>query len=253
MQAHGEFPMLLIPAINLKDGKCVRLTGGDPGKPVRASEDPVAAATRWIEAGAKRLHVVDLDGACAGEPTNADAIHAIAEAFGDVQLQVGGGIRNEETVQAYLDAGVDWVIIGTRAVTTPHFINDLCLEFPEHIMVGLDSRDGRLAIDGWSKLSTHDLLDTARHLERDGVAAFVFTDIERDGLMQGLNVAATVELAQAVTVPVFASGGVKDMEDVRALSAADEENLAGIIVGRALYEGKFDLAEAQRLADSLAD
>lgn len=245
--------MLLIPAINLKDGRCVRPAGGDVRAPGRVTEDPVEAASRWAAAGATRLHIVDLDGARAGEPANADAIHAIAEALPDMLLQVGGGIRSEETVQVYLDAGVEWVIIGTRAVTTPHFVNDLCLEFPEHIIVGLDARNGRLAIDGWSKLSTHDLLDTARHLERDGVAAFIFTDIERDGMMQGLNVAATAELARAVTVPVFASGGVRDLEDVRGLAGADEGNLAGIIVGRALYEGRFDLAEAQRLADSLLD
>ena len=238
--------MLLIPAINLKNGHCVR------GKTV-VDKDPVAQARRWIEAGARRLHVVDLDGAVSGEPENADAVHAIATEYPDLPLQVGGGIRTEETVQAYLEAGVDWVIIGTRAVTTPHFVNDLCLEFPGHIIVGLDARGGRLAIDGWSKLSTHDLLDTARHLERDGIAAFVFTDIERDGKLGGINAVATIELARAVSVPVFASGGVGSLDDVRALAAAREDNLAGAIVGRALYDGKLDLAEAQRLADSLTD
>lgn len=236
--------MLLIPAINLRNGKCVR--------PKRAGDDPVEVARGWVDAGARRLHIVDLDGAVSGEPANADAIHAIAAAFPDVPMQVGGGIRSEDTVQTYLDAGVDWVIIGTRAVTAQHFVNDLCLEFPGHIMVGLDARDGRLAIDGWSKLSTHDLLDTARHLERDGIAAFVFTDIERDGKLGGLNAGATIELARAVTVPVFASGGVSSLDDVRALADAGEENLAGLIVGRALYEGKLSLSDAQRLADSLA-
>ena len=238
--------MLLIPAINLKNGHCVR------GSTV-VDKNPTDTARRWLEAGARRLHVIDLDGAVSGEPENAEAIHAIASAFPDVPLQVGGGVRSEETVQTYLDAGVDWVIIGTRAVTTPHFVNDLCLEFPGHIMVGLDAKDGRLAIDGWSKLSTHDLLDTARYLERDGIAAFVFTDIARDGRLGGINVEATVELARAVSVPVFAAGGVSSLDDVRALAAAGEDNLAGAIVGRALYDGKLDFAGAQRLADELAD
>ncbi len=245
--------MLLIPAIDLKDGQCVRLKNGRGDAEVVFSADPVKMAERWVEAGARRLHVVDLDGAAAGEPTNADAIHAIAAAFPDTPLQVGGGIRSEETVQAYLDAGVDWVIIGTKAVTAPHFVNNLCLEFPGHIIVGLDARDGRLAIDGWSKLSTHDLFDTARFFERDGVAAFVYTDVDRDGKLGGVNAEATVELARAVTVPVFAAGGISGLDCIRALADAGEENIAGAIVGRALYEGGLDLGEGQRLADSLAD
>lgn len=236
--------MLLIPAINLKNGRVVR-----PAATV--ADDPVEVAARWVTAGARRLHVVDLDGAATGEPANAAAIRAIAAAYPDLPLQVGGGVRDEETVQAYLDAGVDWVIIGTRAVTAQHFVNNLCLEFPGHIMVGLDARDGRLAIDGWSKLSTHNLLDTARFLERDGIAAFIYTDIDRDGQLNGINAPATIELAQAVTVPVFASGGAAGLDDVRALADAEEENLAGLVIGRALYEGKIDLAEAQRFADSL--
>lgn len=245
--------MLLIPAIDLKDGKCVRLKNGHAGSDVVYSEDPVKVAERWVKNGARRLHVVDLDGATDGAPANADAIHAIAAAFPDTPLQVGGGIRSEETVQAYLDAGVDWVIIGTKAVTAPHFVNDLCLEFPGHIIVGLDARDGRLATDGWSKLSTHDLLDTARFFERDGVAAFVFTDVDRDGKLSGVNAEATIELARAVTVPVFASGGVAGLDCIRALADAGEENIAGAIIGRALYEGGLDLGDAQQLADSLTD
>lgn len=242
--------MLLIPAIDLKDGQCVRLKPGQPEGEAIFSDDPVEVARRWVDAGAERLQIVDLDGAGTGEPVNAAAIHAIAAEFPHIPLQVAGGIHSEETVQAYLNSGVNWVIIGTRAVATPHFINDLCLEFPQHIMVTIDTQDGRLAIDARSKFSSHDLLDTARHLERDGVAAFVVTDVARDGRMKGANIQATIELASAVTVPVFASGGVSSLDDIRALGESEEDNIAGVIVGRALYEGELDLAEAQRLAAS---
>ena len=204
-----------------------------------------------MDAGARRLHIVDLDGAFKGKPVNHDIIHQISEAFPDVPIQVGGGIRDEDSIQAYLDAGVSYVILGTKAVTAPHFVSDVCVEFPGHIMVGLDVRDGKVAIEGWSKLSRHDAIDLAQHFEEDGVAAIVFTDIHRDGMMQGLNVDATVAFAQQLTIPVIASGGVTNLDDIKALCAVENEGVTGVITGRAIYEGTLDLAEAQRTADEL--
>lgn len=243
--------MLLIPAIDLKDGKCVRLRQGRMEDETIFSDDPVAMAARWVEAGARRLHLVDLNGAFEGKPMNRDVVHAIAEAFPEVPIQIGGGIRDEETVQSYLDAGVQFVIIGTKAVSAPHFVNDLCLEFPGHIIVGLDARDGKVAIDGWSKLSRHDVIDMARHFEQDGVSAIIYTDIGRDGMMNGVNVEATVKLAQAVNIPIIASGGITNLDDVRALCAQADEGIVGAITGRAIYEGSLDFAAGQRLADEL--
>jgi phosphoribosylformimino-5-aminoimidazole carboxamide ribotide isomerase len=243
--------MLIIPAIDIKDGKCVRLRQGDMQQETVFSDDPVAMAARWVEAGARRLHLVDLNGAFAGKPVNADVVAAIAEAFPDLPIQVGGGIRDEETVQTYLDAGVSYVIIGTQAVTVPHFVNDLCLEFPGHIIVGLDAKDGKVAVDGWSKLSKHDVIDMAKHFEQDGVEAIVYTDISRDGMMSGVNIDATVRLAQSINIPVIASGGITNIEDIRRLCKVAQEGIIGAITGRAIYEGTLDFAEAQRLADEL--
>jgi phosphoribosylformimino-5-aminoimidazole carboxamide ribotide isomerase len=244
--------MLIIPAIDLKDGKCVRLRQGRMEDDTVFSDDPVAMAGRWVDAGARRLHVVDLNGAFEGKPMNAGVIHAITETYPDLPVQVGGGIRDEDTVQTYLDAGVQYVIIGTKAVSAPHFVNDLCIEFPGHIIVGLDAKEGKVAIDGWSKLSNHDVIDLAQHFEQDGVEAIVYTDISRDGMMQGVNVEATVKLAQAITIPVIASGGITNLEDIRALCNVAEEGIMGAITGRAIYEGSLDFAEAQKLADEMA-
>lgn len=244
--------MLLIPAIDLKDGKCVRLRQGRMDDETVFGDDPVAVARRWVEAGARRLHMVDLNGAFEGKPVNAAAIRAVAEAFPDLPIQVGGGIRDEETVQAYLDAGVQYTIIGTKAVSAPHFINDLCVEFPGHIIVGLDAKDGKVAIDGWSKLSHHSVIDMAQRFEDDGVEAIVFTDIGRDGMMEGVNVESTVELARAIRIPVIASGGITSLDDIRALCKVADEGIMGAITGRAIYEGTLDLAEAQKLADELS-
>mgnify|MGYP001816468104 FL=1 len=242
--------MLLIPAIDLKDGKCVRLRQGRMDDETVFADDPLDMAQRWVDAGARRLHLVDLNGAFAGQPVNTQVVRRIADAFPDVPIQLGGGIRDEDTVQLYLDAGVQYVIIGTKAVSAPHFINDLCLEFPGHIIVGLDAKDGKVAIDGWSKLSNHDVIDMAQHFERDGVEAIVYTDISRDGMMQGVNVEATVKMASEISTPVIASGGISTLDDIKALQAVAEEGIMGAIIGRALYEGSIDLAEAQKLVDA---
>jgi phosphoribosylformimino-5-aminoimidazole carboxamide ribotide isomerase len=243
--------MLLIPAIDVKGGRCVRLRQGRMDDVTEFSDDPVAMATRWIEAGAKRLHVVDLDGAVVGRPVNAGVVQAIARKFPAIPIQIGGGIRDEDSVQAYLEAGVQYVIIGTKAISAPHFVNDLCLEFPGHIIVGLDAKDGKLAIKGWSKLSNHDVIDIAQRFEQDGVTAIVYTDISRDGMLTGVNIAATVGVARAVNIPIIASGGVTHLDDVKSLCEVAEEGIAGVIIGRALYEGSIDLADAQALVAKL--
>lgn len=241
--------MLLIPAIDLKDGRCVRLRQGNMDDETIFSDDPVAMAERWVEAGSRRIHLVDLDGAVQGFPVNADIIGRIAEAFPDVEIQVGGGIRDFNTIQTFLDVGVDYVIIGTQAVRTPHFVDDACLEFPGHIIVGLDARDGKVAVEGWAKLSSHSAVDMARRFEEAGVEALVFTDIGRDGMMRGVNTGATRELARSVDIPVIASGGVTTLDDVRDLCEAGKDGVSGAIIGRALYEGKLDLREAQKVVN----
>ena len=244
--------MLLIPAIDVKGGKCVRLRQGNMDDDTVYSEDPVAMAQRWVDAGARRLHIVDLDGATTGKPVNANVIHEIAEAFPELPIQVGGGIRDEDTIQEYLDAGVSHVILGTKAVTAPHFVSDVCMEFPGHIIIGLDVRDGKVAIEGWSKLSRHDALDLAQKYEHDGVNAIIYTDIGRDGMMTGVNIESTVEFARELAIPVIASGGITNLDDVRGLCEFSDEGIEGAITGRAIYEGTLDLKEAQALADSLA-
>jgi len=243
--------MLIIPAIDLKDGKCVRLKQGRMEDETIFSDDPVAMATRWVEAGARRLHLVDLNGAFEGKPVNADVVHAIAEKYPDLSIQVGGGIRDEDTIQTYIDAGVQYVILGTKAVNVPHFVSDVCAEFPGHIIVGLDAKDGKVAIDGWSKLSGHDVIDLAKHFQDDGVEAIIYTDIGRDGMMSGVNIEATVKLAQSITIPVIASGGITNIDDIKRLCEVEDEGIMGAITGRAIYEGSLDFAEAQKLADEL--
>ncbi|AGY91094.1 hypothetical protein SPICUR_00325 [Spiribacter curvatus] len=241
--------MQLIPAIDLKNGKCVRLRQGRMVDETIFSDDPLAVAAQWVEAGARRLHLVDLDGALAGFPVNADLIGRIAESHPDIEVQVGGGLRSFEVIQTYLDVGVNYVIIGTQAVRTPAFVDEACLEFPGRIMVGLDAREGRVATDGWESVSEVAASDLARRFEDAGVDSIVFTDIGRDGMMRGTNVEATAELARSIDIPVIASGGVTNLDDVRALCQVADSGISGAIVGRALYEGQIDLAEAQRLAD----
>ncbi len=243
--------MLLIPAIDIKDGKCVRLRQGRMDDVTVYAENPLDMAKRWVDAGARRLHLVDLDGALAGNPVNANVVHDIAETFPDIPIQIGGGIRDADTIQAYLDAGVNYVIIGTKAVTAPHFVSDVCLEFPGHIIIGLDAKNGKVATDGWSKLSHHDVNDMAKHFEDDGVVSIIFTDIGRDGMMNSVNTEATVELCKHITIPVIASGGITNLDDIRSLSEVAEEGIEGAITGRAIYEGTLDFAEAQKLADEI--
>jgi phosphoribosylformimino-5-aminoimidazole carboxamide ribotide isomerase len=243
--------LLLIPAIDLKDGKCVRLRQGKMDDVTVFSDDPVATAKRWVDAGARRLHVVDLNGARSGAPANAEAIQAIVEAFPELPVQVGGGIRDEDTIQTYLDIGVRYVILGTKAVNAPHFVSDVCTEFPGHIIVGLDAKDGKVAIDGWSKLSGHDVIDLAKKFQDDGVEAIIYTDIGRDGMLGGVNVDATVKLANAITIPVIASGGIANLDDIRQLCGVCDTGITGAITGRAIYEGTLDFAAAQKLADEL--
>jgi phosphoribosylformimino-5-aminoimidazole carboxamide ribotide isomerase len=242
--------MLLIPAIDIKNGKCVRLKQGRMDDETIYGEDPLEMANRWVNAGARRLHVVDLDGALAGKPENADIIHDIANTHPDIPIQVGGGVRDEDTIQTYLDVGVRYVIVGTKAVTSPHFVSDVCLEFPGHIIVGLDAKNGKLATDGWSKLSRHDATDMAKRFEDDGVAAIIFTDIGRDGMMNSVNLDSTLAICNEVTVPVIASGGITNLDDIRVLCETAKEGIMGAITGRAIYEGTLDFAEAQKLADS---
>jgi len=245
--------MLLIPAIDLQNGHCVRLRQGDLGDSTTFSDDPAAMATQWLDQGARRLHLVDLNGAVAGKPKNEAAIKAIVRAINDeIPIQIGGGIRDLDTIERYLDNGISYVIIGTAAVKDPGFLRDACSAFPGNIIVGLDARDGKVATDGWSKLSRHDVHDLARKFEDYGCEAIIYTDIARDGMLSGVNIDATVRLAQHVTIPVIASGGVTNLDDIKALCSVADQGIEGAILGRSLYEGTLDFAEAQELADELS-
>jgi phosphoribosylformimino-5-aminoimidazole carboxamide ribotide isomerase len=244
--------MLLIPAIDLKDGHCVRLKQGDMQQSTTFGEDPVVMATNWTMQGARRLHLVDLNGAFAGHPVNEKAIRRILKEVGSaVDVQLGGGIRDLDTIERYLDAGLRYVIIGTAAIRNPGFLQDACTAFGGHIMVGLDARDGKVATDGWSKLTRHDVVDLGKKFEDFGVESSIYTDIGRDGMLSGINVEATVRLAQALTIPVIASGGLSSMADIDALCAVEDEGIEGVICGRAIYSGDLDFAAAQRHADEL--
>ncbi|MBY4677518.1 1-(5-phosphoribosyl)-5-[(5-phosphoribosylamino)methylideneamino]imidazole-4-carboxamide isomerase [Marinobacterium arenosum] len=244
--------MLIIPAIDLKDGKCVRLRQGRMDDSTVFSDNPVDMATKWVDAGCRRLHLVDLNGAFAGEPVNGEIVKAIAEKYPKLPIQIGGGIRSGEIIEAYLSAGVSYVIIGTKAVKEPAFVTEMCQQFKGNIIVGLDAQDGYVAIDGWAEVTDVKAVELARQFRNDGVESIVYTDISRDGMMQGVNVEATVDLAQQAGIPVIASGGVTDIEDIRKLAAVADKGILGAITGRAIYEGTLDVAEAQQLADSLA-
>jgi phosphoribosylformimino-5-aminoimidazole carboxamide ribotide isomerase len=241
--------MILIPAIDLKDGHCVRLEQGRMETATVFSEDPARMAAQWTARGARRLHVVDLNGAHQGKPRNAEAIKAIIGAIdSDIPVQLGGGIRDLDTIERYLDDGVSFVIIGTAAVKNPGFLHEACDAFPGHIIVGLDAKDGKVATDGWSRLTKHDVIDLAKRFQDYGVEAVIYTDIGRDGMMTGVNIEATVRLAQALTVPVIASGGLNSLDDVRSLCAVEHEGITGAITGRAIYEGTLDFTAANKLA-----
>ena len=241
--------MLIIPAIDLKDGQCVRVRQGLMDDSTVFSDDPVAMAARWVEAGCRRLHLVDLNGAFAGAPVNGEVVTAIAAAYPDLPIQIGGGIRNLDTIEHYVRAGVSYVIIGTRAVKKPAFVAEACTAFPGKVIVGLDAKDGLVATDGWAEVSDVKATDLAKRFEADGVSAIVYTDIARDGMMQGVNVQATLTMAQASSIPVIASGGITDIDDIRALLAVSGSGICGAITGRAIYEGTLDVARAQRLCD----
>jgi phosphoribosylformimino-5-aminoimidazole carboxamide ribotide isomerase len=237
--------MLLIPAIDLKDGKCVRLRQGDLEDATIFSDDPVEVALRWTTLGAERLHLVDLNGAIAGKPLNESVIKAIlAEVGDDLPVQIGGGIRDLDTIERYLDAGISYVIIGTAAVKSPGFLQDACVAFPGNIIVGLDARDGKVATDGWSKLTKHHVSDLAKKFEDYGCEGIIYTDIGRDGMLTGVNIEATVALAQHVRIPVIASGGITNMTDIDALLAVEDQGVEGAILGRSIYEGTLDFKAA---------
>ena len=245
--------MLLIPAIDLKEGRCVRLKQGLMEQATVFSDSPAETALHWRNQGARRLHLVDLNGAFAGVPQNFPAIKEILDAVAkDIPVQLGGGIRDLETIEKYLDLGLTDVIIGTAAVKNPEFVREACKEFPGQIIVGLDAKDSMVAIDGWATVTEHHVVDLAQRFEDDGVNSIIYTDIGRDGMMSGVNIEATVKLAQSVNIPIIASGGLTNLDDIRALCAVENEGVSGAITGRAIYEGSIDFAQAQKLADSLA-
>ena len=246
--------MHIIPAIDIKDGHCVRLKQGEMQSATVFSEDPAAMAQHWLEQGAQRIHIVDLNGAFAGRPRNELAIREVVSVIGEeIPVQLGGGIRDLDTVERYLDDGITYVVIGTAAVKNPGFLHDACYAFPGHIIVGLDAREGKVATDGWSKLTGHEVADLAKKFEDYGVEAIVYTDIGRDGMLSGVNIDATVRLAQALTIPVIASGGLSSLADIEKLCAVEEVGISGVICGRAIYSGELDFRAAQARADELAD
>ena len=243
--------MLIIPAIDLKDGRCVRLKQGDMGTATVFGDDPVAMATHWAAQGARRLHIVDLNGAVAGRPKNEKVIRDMIRAVGEAMpIQLGGGIRDLDTIESYIDAGVAYVVIGTAAVKNPGFLSDASYAFPGRIIAGLDAKDGKVAVEGWSKMTGHDVVDLAKKYEDYGIEALIYTDIGRDGMMTGINIEATLKLAQAIKIPLIASGGLNSLEDVKTVCRTlMPEGVIGAITGRALYEGTIEFKQAQAAAD----
>jgi phosphoribosylformimino-5-aminoimidazole carboxamide ribotide isomerase len=245
--------MLLIPAIDLKDGQCVRLKQGDLKDATVFSDKPGDMAAHWKKLGARRLHVVDLNGAIAGRVKNEPAIKAIIKSAGDdMPVQIGGGIRDLDTIERMLDDGASYVVIGTAAVKNPGLLQDACVAFPGHIIVSIDAKDGKVATDGWSKLSGHEVIDLAQKFEDYGVESILYTDIGRDGMLTGVNLEATLKLAQSISIPVIASGGIASMKDIDALCGVEDEGVTAAILGRSLYEGHIDFQKAQTRADELS-
>jgi len=239
----------IIPAIDFKDGKVVNLRQGQLDKSTVYSDDPVAMAAHWAALGAERLHLVDLDGAFEGRPINQTAIETIASNHPDLTIQLGGGIRSPEIIEAYLKAGLDYVIIGTKAVEEPEFVGQMCKRFPGHIIVGLDGLHGMVAKNGWQEVTDIAVKSLAMLFQGDGIESIVYTDIGKDGMMGGVNLHATRDLANSISVPVIASGGVTDLRDIEVLLEAGRKvdgGISGVITGRALYEGTLDLVDALR-------
>ena len=244
--------MLIIPAIDLKEGKCVRLRQGLMKDSTIFSEQPAEMAKKWFELGARRLHLVDLDGAFSGKPENFEVIKEIVATLNQaIPIQLGGGIRNIDTIEKFINIGIDSVIVGTAAVTHPGFLHEACYAFPGQVIVGLDAKDGDVAINGWAKLTGHNVIEMAQKFEEYGVESIIYTDIGRDGMLSGVNLDATVKLAESINIPVVASGGVTDLKDIEKLSEVSNVGIRGVITGRAIYEGTLDFEKAQALADKL--
>tara|TARA_B100000953_G_scaffold222582_1_gene184288 strand:+ start:381 stop:1118 length:738 start_codon:yes stop_codon:yes gene_type:complete len=241
--------MLIIPAIDLKDGQCVRLRQGVMEDSTVFSDDPHEMATKWVGEGARRLHLVDLNGAFEGKPVNAECVNEITKTFPNLPVQIGGGIRDIKIANTYIEAGISYLIIGTMAVTHPEFISELCREFPGRIIVGLDANNGLVATDGWAKQTDINVVELSKKYEQDGVSSIVYTDIARDGMMQGVNVKATADLAKETTIPIIASGGITNLDDIAALLKNAHHGIIGAITGRAIYEGMLDFNDAQTMSD----
>tara|TARA_B110000008_G_scaffold110108_1_gene113098 strand:+ start:1274 stop:2011 length:738 start_codon:yes stop_codon:yes gene_type:complete len=241
--------MIIIPAIDLKDGQCVRLRKGIMEDTTVFSNNPTEMASKWVTEGARRLHLVDLNGAFEGKPINADCINEITKSFPDLPVQIGGGIRDLQTANAYIEAGVSYLIIGTMAVTNPDFVEKLCAEFPNKIIVGLDANNGLVATEGWAKQTDLDVVELSKKYEQYGVNSIVYTDIARDGMMQGVNVEATANLAKKTSIPIIASGGITNLDDIAALLKNTHHGIIGAITGRAIYEGQLNFNDAQTMSD----
>ncbi|MEC7596684.1 MAG: 1-(5-phosphoribosyl)-5-[(5-phosphoribosylamino)methylideneamino]imidazole-4-carboxamide isomerase [Pseudomonadota bacterium] len=241
--------MLIIPAIDLKDGQCVRLRQGLMSDTTVFSDDPIEMATKWVNEGARRLHLVDLNGAFEGKPVNADCVNKITQSFPEIPVQIGGGIRDLKIANKYIEVGISYLIIGTMAVTHPEFVSELCREFPGKIIVGLDAKNGFVATDGWAKLTDINVIDLSKKFEQDGVSSIIYTDIARDGMLQGVNVMATVDLAKKTPIPIIASGGIANLDDIAVLLKNTHHNIIGAITGRAIYEGSLNFNDAQTMSD----